>query len=643
MRRLFTGAFDPTGRFPHLRLSHGLAGEAPNLASLGSLRVAHTGPPAPGTAPLVLLDGFLSNRRELAASLGRCSPEPGEALLALAYRRWGPGILERLRGDFALLVWDEVNGEGLLARDRLGMRCVYLHDGGGPLLRFAGEIRHLIAAMGSRPAPDPVSVAHWVAISSRPGPHTLYEGVRRLEPGSMLLLDRRGHRIKRYWAPSYAEPSRRSRRELSRELSAGLSKAVTERLPRQGRTSVLMSGGLDSASVAALAARAAPGRVLAHSGLFPGLAEVDESALIELLRARLGLGGASASVRPGGLLASVLEHQRAWEVPLLGWGDFWTLPLLRRAAREGVSVTLGGDGGDELFGARAYLIADQLRAGHAARAMGLTGRLPGAGRHPSRRQRLRILASLGVGGALGPRLHAGLERIAPGARAPRWLTPPTARDLLRSDDPHAWKRTGTPRWWAHPAHGLTVAIEEAGVLEHQRQRATLAGLEARLPMLDPDLILLALGHSPSESFDPELNRPLLREAMAGLLPDRVRLRSEKAWFDSLIVACLTGADMPLIHALLMGSASESRAFIDGEQIARAYDSLTAARGVERFHAMHLIWRALTIECWLRAQADPDESTLPHAAEISSPQVELRSLGEGDTARAASTPSYVFPP
>ena len=262
-----------------------------------------------------------------------------------------------------------------------------------------------------------------------------------------------------------------------------------------------MSGGLDSASVAALAAAANRGELLAHSGVFPGQPEVDESHLIERLRRRLGLDGLNVAVRPGGLLASVLEHQSAWEVPAR-LGDFWTLPLLRAAVREGVSVTLGGDGGDELFGARAYLIADQLRAGHPARAMRLAGRLPGAGERPSRRRLAGALFSIGVRGALPPGRDGLPGRLTPGARAPRWLTPRAAALHAGSDDPQAWKRLRGPRWWAHPAHALTCAVEEAGVLEHQRQRAALAGLEARLPLLDPALIGFALAQSPRASFDP---------------------------------------------------------------------------------------------------------------------------------------------
>ena len=458
MRRLFSGVFDPTGRFAEHRLTRGLAGYDARVARRGALAVAFTGPPPTETRPLVLLDGFLTNRRELTALLETSRGQSCEALIARAYRRFGPGMLERLRGDFALLIWDEAHGEGLLARDPIGMRCIYLYEGPALALAFAGELTHLLGAMPRRAAPDPVGVAHWLAISARPGTGTLYEGITRLEPASMLALERRGLRRRTYWRPTYTEPQPRSAPALAKELRAALTQAVSTRVPADERTSVLMSGGLDSASVAAVAAGGQHGDLLAHCGVFPGMPELDESELIDLLRARLSLAGATASVHPGGLVHSILEHQATWELPLLGWGDFWTLPLLRSAASEGVSVTLGGDGGDELFGTRAYLIADQLRTGHPARAARLAARLPGAGDHPSRRALARVLCTFGVA-APRTRVRVAAERLWPGSRAPRWLTPSAARLFADSDDPHAWKRMDGPRWWAHPAHALTRGIE----------------------------------------------------------------------------------------------------------------------------------------------------------------------------------------
>src|ERR1700733_8813640 len=154
----------------------------------GSLTLAYSGPTA-ATEPLCLLDGCLDNAAEIRAELGEeATGTDVEQLLAAGYRRWGWGLPERLRGDFVLLVWDGERGEGLLARDQLGVRPLFLYEAGGGL-RFAGELRQLLALLPRRPRPDPASVAHWIAVSNRPGDATLYAGVRRLGPGEMLLLD----------------------------------------------------------------------------------------------------------------------------------------------------------------------------------------------------------------------------------------------------------------------------------------------------------------------------------------------------------------------------------------------------------------------------------------------------------------------
>ncbi len=602
MTRRLAGIFDPNGRGDRSRLVHALAPVAASSLDRAPLQLAFSGPAPPSGEPLCLFDGFLDNARALAGALGLAPNAAPEEIVACAYRRWGQGLLGRLRGDFALVLWDSDQGEGMIARDQLGVRCVYLHEECGQI-RFAGEIRHLLALLPRRPAPDPVSVAHWVAASNRPGPHTLYAGVRRLNPGSVLLLDRHGARERGYWAPSFAEPVRLPAPALAGRVRCTLEDAVARRVAGDGRTGVLMSGGLDSASVAAVAAAQAPGRVCAYAGVFPEHPAVDESALIAQLRDELALPGMTAEVRPGGLLASALEHLAAWELPLLGWGDFWTVPLLRAASRQGVTATIGGDGGDELFGARAYLLADRLRAGRPRQALRLARELPGAGDRPPPAQVAAVLKSWALAGAIPHALHSLIRRPFARAGAPAWLSRTAARDLIASDDPLAWKRLDGPRWWAHVAHGLTRGVEETGIFEHQRQRAALAGLHARHPLFDLDLLELCLRVEPQASFDRYRNRPLLRESMAGLLPDSVRLRPAKAWFHSLIVDCLRGPDQPLVHRLLCDPRAELRAYVDRDGVRRALLEPSPVTGADSFAWMHHVWRLVTAECWLRAQSN----------------------------------------
>jgi asparagine synthase (glutamine-hydrolysing) len=638
MTRWLAGVFDPRGRTDSSRLAGALAPHASTIVAHGPLRVAYSGSLARASSPLCLLDGYLDNASELSAALEVPAGSSPEELLVAGWRRWGRELLPRMRGDFVLLIWDSERGEGLIARDQLGVRSMFLHDASGGLC-FAGEVRHLLALLPRRPAPDPVSLAHWLAMSSRPGSATLYAGIRRLNPGAVLLLDRDGVREERYWAPCFSEPLDGAEPHLAQQIRAALDRAVRQRIGAESLTGVLMSGGLDSSSVAAVAATQAPSRVSAYSAMFPEHPAVDESDLIAELRRALALPGITAEVRPGGLLASALEHLRAWEMPLVSWGDFWALPLLRAARSTGVRTVLGGDGGDELFGCRTYLMADRLRAGRPFQAVGLARELPGAGYGPPRRAVVRMVGNMAVAGALPYRLHEILRRPFAGRDAPGWLRPEVTRDLLDSDDPLAWKRLDGPRWWANIAHGLTRGIEEIGVFEHQRRRAALAGLEARHPLFDLDLVELGLRQPPLATFDRYRNRPVLRASMAGLLPDAVRLRPAKALFDSVLVDCLAGPDGVAVRRLLTDPGAELRAYVDQRGVQRDLFDTDRHRREQPFQWMWQVWRLTTAECWLRAQTDPGGDVLPGDLKASAARVTL----EPASSAVAETASYVFPP
>jgi asparagine synthase (glutamine-hydrolysing) len=633
--RWLAGVFDPDGRAGPTALGMALGPHAASLIDSPPLHLAHSGPPPGSSKPLCLLDGYLDNAEEIRHELGGAGGEPAHAasheeLLAAGYRRWGRGLLERLRGDFALLLWDGERSEGLIARDQLGVRPLFLHEAGG-VLRFAGEIRHLLSLLPRRPGPDPAGVAHWIAVSNRPGTQTLYAGVSRLGPGEALLLGPRGARPFRYWAPRFIEPLDLAPDELAEQVRAGLERGVKRRIAAQGPTGVLMSGGLDSSSVAALCSEAAGTEVCACAGTFPDHPEVDESELIGELRRSLGLSGLTAEVRPGGLLGSALEHLTAWQAPLLSWGDFWTLPLMRAAAGEGVETMLDGDGGDELFGPRSFVLADRLLAAQPRQALALARELPGGGPHVPHREVLRMFGSLALAGALPYRPHSALQAQRTRRETPPWLHRRTVEDLARSDDPLAWKRLDGPRWWAHTAYGIAYGIEAAGVFEHQRRRAELAGLVARHPLLDLDLVELCLRQPPLATLDRRFTRPVLRAAMEGLLPDSVRLRPTKARFESLIVDCLSGPDSTAVWRILTDPSAELRAYLDQGKMRRVLLEGDALRRRQPFRWMWQLWRLLTAELWLRSQASAGLRSGPNPPP-SLARVEIR----------ASRASYLFP-
>ena len=204
---------------------------------------------------------------------------------------------------------------------------------------------------------------------------------------------------------------------------------------------------------------------------------------------------------------------------------------------------LGGDGGDELFGA-ALLSARRPPARRTSaagadarpRAAGRAATVPRAGRSPGSSARWPWPALCPIA------CTTSCDDRSPAVSTPDWLRPQAVRDLLASDDPLAWKRLDGPRWWAHVAHGLTRGVEEAGVFEHQRRRAALAGLEARHPLFDLDLLELAPAPAAVGAPSTVIATAPCCARDGGPAPRRGAAAPQKAWFDSLIVDCLAGPD-----------------------------------------------------------------------------------------------------
>jgi len=539
--------------------------------------------------------------------------------LAAAYEHTGAALLPRLRGEFWALLWDRALCTGIVVCDHLGVRAPYWTAGGGRLL-CGSDLPELLRAVERRPGPDAVVLAHWLMMTLPAEGATFYEGVRRLPAGHVLELGPGGPRARRYWTPVYREPQHASFAAGAAQVRGALDVAVTRRL---GGTSpgVLLSGGLDSSAVAALATRAGA-RPATYTAVFPGHLEADESALVDLTVAELKLASTRIVVGEPAVLAGALMYLRAWQVPPSSPNLFFWLPLLERAALDGTGVMLDGEGGDELFGFSPYLLADRLRQARALSALRLAARWPGSRGRPSAAALADRLYAYGVRAALPPGVHAGMRQLR-GLRAyaPAWLPAPLARRWLESEDASmAWKRLDGPRWWAHLVDATTRGRGPSVVFEQCRRRCAQAGLESRHPLVDVDVLELVLGLDPELSFDRRFGRPLLRAAVAGVLPDEVRLRPRKSFLDSVFSSALAGREQPALRALLEPGQAELGAFVDVDVLHR---ELFGARPRQDSQGWVLTaWRAATAELWLRQERG---ARLPPVLdeEIPSPRFDAR--------------------
>lgn len=557
---------------------------------------------------LCAIEGQIDNLAALGASLDLNQRQIGPAAtLAEAWRRWGLATLARLRGSFVIAAWDREQRRGAVAVDQLGTRSVYYRAHGGGVT-FASEIADLLGLLDRRPGPDPAYLVHWLSFTDPPSAATPYEGVHRLAGGHLLSLRDRIYDVVSYWPTGSATPARAATEELRARAEQSVARVLPDEITSCG---VLLSGGLDSTTVAALAAaEAAPANVRTYSATFPGAPSADERELIAQLADRWHLTTTMLAVRAGSAVAGSLEYLEQAQLPPTSPNLFFWSALMRRAAQDGIRVMLDGEGGDELFGAVRYLPADALRHGRLLGAYRLVGRMPGVA-EASRRRRLRVLADYGVRGALpGP-----LRRLAAAAGwgredAPAWLTP-AARKVHRSTlDPDLWMNAPGPRWRAWLLHILRDSTGGPQLArEHVRRRSQLAGLTPRHPLLDVDVVELLLALDPELSLHPVLDRPLLRKAMADALPDAIRLRPRKSNFDAPFHQSLS-RELPAIAILLAGPQTQLGEYVSLDTMRREVIERPGRSFSLGGHAWALaVWRLVTAELWLRLQVDPREPRL----------------------------------
>ncbi|TFG96090.1 MAG: asparagine synthase (glutamine-hydrolyzing), partial [Myxococcales bacterium] len=311
----------------------------------------------PESGAVIVYNGEVFNfealRHELVAE-GRAFRSGTDTEVVLqAYAHWGLDFVSRLRGMFALAIWDPRHRRLVLARDPLGVKPLYLarigRPGGRDVLVFSSELRALLATGLVERRLDPAGLQGFLWHGFAVGPGTLVSGVRRLEPGVRLsvdLDDGLAERQERFWSLPPATPGTHSVEDLRVELEAAVRMQLVADVP----LGVFLSGGVDSSVVMAIAARA-NGSVLRTFNV-----GFDEPGFDESQHAR------AMAQRFGTEHSEVRLSERAFQERLddaLGSVDQPTFDALNtyfvsRAAREaGLTVALAGTGGDELFGGYA--------------------------------------------------------------------------------------------------------------------------------------------------------------------------------------------------------------------------------------------------------------------------------------------------
>jgi len=550
----------------------------------------------------VVQNGELYNYRELRAELegaGHRFRSHGDTeVLAHLYEQDGLGFARRLRGMFAVALWDAPRRRLVLARDRYGIKPLYYRETGDSL-EFASELRAL-----PRGEIDLDALEAFLAFNSIPAPLTIFRDTRKLPPGHLLLWENGQARLERYArpAPAAADELRTDdEAELIEELRARLRDSVRAHLVSDVPVGVLLSGGIDSSALAALAAEETTEPLRTFSIGFEERS-FDELSDARLVADRYGTHHRELVLRPdAALLLPALAD--AFDEP---FADSSALPtyLVSQLAAEDVKVALSGEGGDELFGGYYTYVADLLaqRAGWAAGlARPVVERLPSS----SARASFDYKAKRFVRGAHLPPLerhHAWKEIFSAEARAEL-----TGRsngfdpvDLYRE----RFAETEGAELLAR-LQDVDLGIYLVDDLLVKTDRASMAhSLEARVPYLDPAVTNLALALPTNQRVRGFRKKVLLRKAVEPLVPREI-VRGKKRGFSIPAAAWLRGDLEPFARETLSADTIRRQGFFQPEAVTRLIDRHVA--GEEDLSRQ--LWGLLSFTLWHERHVEREPTAL----------------------------------
>ena len=580
------------------------AGRCPMPNEDGSVQVVFNGE----------IYNFAALREQLAARGHRFFSHADTEVLVHGWEEWGPALLDRLDGMFALAVWDARAERLFLARDCAGEKPLCYAS--GPYgVAFASSLNALAEWLGPARELDPCALACYLSHSFIPGPHTIWRGVHALPAAHHASWDRRTGtwRVERWWDFPAGERRRVSVAEAEERVLDVMERSVRGRLVADVPVGAFLSGGVDSSLVVALAARHHP----AISTFSVGYHEREFSELNHARRVADAVGSTHHELllQEGDLLDVVPELVWQYGQP---FGDSSAIPthLVSRFARGGVKVALSGDGGDESF-AGYWRAASAWYAGLYRRAV------PAPVRRGAVPRAARALRAAGMGGT-GRRLEA-INRLSlgrPGAyeNAESWLDRlddvlPASLPAGRDRAGHDPRRCRAGRAWNG---GRATVLQQVLYDDFQVQlpdayltkvdvASMAASLEVRTPFLAREVLETAWALPDSHKLRAGRRKWLLKRVAARLVPPEVIYRPKQG-FALPMAAWWRGRLSRVLEALLADSRAAAWGWIDPAPVRRALAE-HAAHATD--HSTRL-WLVLWLELWARVAV---EQSLPRGTSL----------------------------
>jgi len=553
---------------------------------------------------VAVMNGEIYNHAELQAELGvrghRFSSHVDTAVIPHLYEEYGTDMFQRLRGMFAIALWDRRRRRLVLARDRVGKKPLFWARR-GPRVWFASTVRAMLADPEIPRDVDPRAIAAYLALQYVPHPMSAFAALRKLAPASWVAIDADGEEHGTYWSLTYSDELRDvARAEVEERLLATMRDAVAVRLESEVPLGAFLSGGIDSSAVVALMAEASSEPVRTFSIGFPDEG-FDELPYAREVANRFGTEHHEFVVEPHAV-EIMPELARHYGEP---FADPSAIPCfyLAELTKRHVTVALNGDGGDESFAgysryARAQWVnrLDELTPGVKRGLPVLTGALAaGAPFQSSRSRAARVSRAL----ASSPleRYAAAVSDLTPAERSD--LLEPAFRAALGGWEPEC---VLAPAWESVPGrsslnHMLATDVDTYlpdDLLVKMDVASMAYSVEARSPLLDHHVMELAARLPEHWKQTRGRGKRILTSAVRHLLPASV-LDRPKMGFNVPLSRWFRTELRDLPAEILCGADAAVRAYVRPEAVERLIREHHEER---RDHSLKL-WTLVQLELWHR--------------------------------------------
>jgi asparagine synthase (glutamine-hydrolysing) len=560
----------------------------------------------------IVFNGEIYNFVELRAELSErgyfFKSRTDTEVILNGYHCWGEQVFRRLRGMFAIALWDRRSEKLVLARDRVGKKPLF-YAWHGDLLLFGSEVKAILAWPGFIREPEYEGIHHYLSLQYVPTPWSAFKGVKKFPSASYMSVTREGRTTtQKYWAlPAPLQARHRPLPELKEELLALLDEAVRLRMIADVPLGAFLSGGVDSSAIVAMMARHSSGRVKTFCIGFDE-ASYDERAYARMVAERYDTDHHVMVVRP----------KAAAVLPLLTWhynepfADPSAIPTyyVAQMARQHVTVVLNGDGGDESF--LGYSRYSQCMETEWINSLPLSLRQlasrivqsipPDVDRYRVLRVARRWLSY--VSEKPSRRYAPSMayfydhDKVAGYDFHMRSFLADSSLDLLEPYFRESKSYVGGAAWadiHTYLPDDLLVKVDIASMAH---------GLEARSPLLDHKLMEWAARIPSAQKMESRVTKSILKSALEPFLPNDILYRP-KMGFGVPIDEWLKGELKEFAYDTLLSTQARQRGIITPAYVTSMLDEHCG--GIRLHHTR--LWALLMLELWFQMWIDPAEVPL----------------------------------